>query len=901
MKATADKSSHAHSTSATLKTQPSQPFFAKAGGDFFAPATVKAPPSVQTKLAVNTPGDKYEVEADHMADKVMRMSVSGKHGHEKDLETHQKNSIQRKESNATSSAEEPLHQGGNSTSSVTSAQTETAIKNKTSGGQSLPAETRSFMEPRFGNDFSNVRIHHDQGAEQLNNQLNAKAFTYQNHIFFGAGQYQPQSPRGKQLLAHELTHVVQQGAANGPAQNTEKLNSGTETTLQRQPIQTGSSGIQRGLLDDAKQGASAVAGALGDIINNVREAIGGGISAATAWIRNIASAIGSGIVEAWTFIRNVATNIRLGVAAAWTFIQGIASGIGQAVTSAWTWIRGLATRINMGITNSWKWIQGAAARVGKGITASWNWIQTVASRVAQGITNSWNLIQSIASRLAMAITNAWNWVQDVASNIAMSITSAWNWIQATAARLGQRLPASWGWVKVLASRLAMGITNAWNWVQSMASGMAMAITNAWNLIQNIASRIAQNITNAWNWVQSVARNLALAITNAWNWVQAAASRLAMAITDAWNWIQAMARQVGMVIIRAWNLIIAFARKLIIDSITEAWKWIQTFTRKLSMMITRALDWVIAMALKIGKAIISGWNWLVDKAKQLGKMIVGAWQWIVNMAKTIGKAILQAWNWLVNFAKNVLKGIMSLLKSWDYYLRAPDFTIETQFNAPDGSGRLRSKIGVGEKVTFKGSKIGDWSATGGSPGSLASTDHFVWTAPNRGASVSVSLTSGKYTKTKEIVVLEPSAVTGRRTSVLSYDPGTMGAGMQLKFLYNPKNVSFANIEAGEVSGPPSGVEGYFTKFQSKLDHDSGDQFFPLQINNENTATDTAAIRGFPRPWSIGKFKWIIPNRFRVHTEGGDGKIFATVEQAFTLEGGSGKTKVTKAGTEVSRTP
>ena len=865
MKATADKSSHAHSTSATLKTKPVQPFFGKAGGDFFAPAGQTALSSVQTKLAVNTPGDKYEVEADHMADKVMRMSVTGKHGHKKDLETLPKNSIQRKESNTTSSTEEHAQQGGNNTASFTSAQTESAIKNKTSGGQSLPAETRSFMEPRFGKDFSSVRIHHDQGAGQMNEQLNAKAFTYQNHIFFGAGQYQPQSPQGKQLLAHELTHVVQQGAANGPAQNAERTTGSTETSVQRQSIQTGSSGIQRGLLDDARQGASAVAGALGDIINSVRQAIGGGISVATTWIRNIASGIGAGIVEAWTFIRNVASAIRLGLASAWTFIRGIASGISQAVTSAWTWIRGLATRVNMGITNAWTWIQSAAARIGKGITASWNWIQAVASRVAQNITNSWNLIQSIASRLAMAITNAWNWIQDVASNIAGSITSAWNWIQATAARLGQHLPASWGWVKVLASRLAMGITNAWNWVQSMASGMAMAITNAWNRIQQIASRIAQNITNAWNWIQSVARNLAQAITNAWNWVQAAASRLAMAITNAWNWIQAMARQVGMVIIRAWNLIIATARKLIIDTITEAWKWIQTFTRNLSMVITRAIDWVIAMALKIGKAI------------------------------------LQAWNWLVNFAKNVLKGIMSLLKSWDYYLRAPDFTIETLFNAPDGSGRLRSKVGVGEKVTFKGSKIGDWSATGGSPGSLASTNNFVWTAPNRGASVSISLTSGKYTKTKEVVVLEPSAVTGRRTSVLSYNPGIMGAGMQLKFLYNPKNVSFANLEAGEVSGPPSGVEGYFTQFPDKLDHDSGDQFFPLQINNENTATDTAAIRGFPRPWSIGKFKWIIPNRFRVHTEGGDGKVFATVEQAFSLESDNGKTKVTKAGTEVSRTP
>ena len=246
MKATGEKSPH--STPAQLQAKPARPFFSKAGGgDFFAPSGNSAPPSVQTKLAVNTPGDKYEVEADRVADKVMRMSGTGKHGHAKDLENQQKISIQRKETSSATVAEGHDNRTSETNSQVTSTSTEAAIRSKTTGGQPLPAETRSFMEPRFGNDFSNVRIHHDHGSEQLNSQLNARAFTYQNHIFFGAGQYQPQSPQGKQLLAHELTHVVQQGAASGPAQNTDRSSTSTESSVQRQSIQTGSSGIQRGL------------------------------------------------------------------------------------------------------------------------------------------------------------------------------------------------------------------------------------------------------------------------------------------------------------------------------------------------------------------------------------------------------------------------------------------------------------------------------------------------------------------------------------------------------------------------------------------------------------------------------------------------------------------------------
>ena len=862
MKTTAEKSSH--TSSATLNRKPEKSFFGKAGGgDFFSPASHSASPSVQTKLAVNTPGDKYEVEADRVADKVMRMAGTGKHGREKDLESQQKISIQRKETNSSTAGEEHNNQTNDRNDSVTSARTEATIRNKTSGGQPLPADARSFMEPRFGNDFSNVRIHQDQGAAQLSDQLNAKAFTYGNHIFFGAGQFQPQSQQGKQLLAHELTHVVQQGAANGPVQNSEKTNNTGESTLQRQTIQTGSSGIQRGLLDDIKQGASAVTGALGEIINNVRQSIGGGITAATTWIRNIASGIGSGIVEAWTFIRNVATNIRLGVAAAWTFIRGIASGIGQAVTSAWTWIRGLATRINMGITNSWTWIQSAAARIGKGITASWNWIQAVASRVAQNITNSWNLIQSMASRLAMAITNAWNWIQDVASNLAGSITSAWNWIQATAARLGQHLPASWGWVKMLASRLAMGITVAWNWVQAVASGMAMRITNAWNRIQQIASRIVQNITNAWNWIQSVARNLAQAITNAWNWVQAAASRLAMAITNAWNWIQTMARLVGLVIIKAWNLIVATARKLFIQAITEAWRWIQTFARKLSMIITKAIDWVIAMALRIVKGIINAWNWLVNLARKLVK---------------------------------------TLLEAWDWYWHAPDIEISTALDAADGSGKSRKKVGVGELVTFKGSKTGDWTASGGSPLTSVGTPTFDWTAPIRGTSATISLTSGKYTRSVIISVLEPNQIKGVKNDEKKYPKGFLGAFMRLRLHYYPKSVSFGNVESKEVSGPASNIQGYFVGRTGPFQHhDSGDTFLAIQNNNEDSILDKAGFWGSPKPWKEGRYDWVIPNHFKVKTEGGDGKKFTEVTQAHIIEGTNGAATVTKAGAKVDRTP
>lgn len=82
------------------------------------------------------------------------------------------------------------------------------------GGQPLPGELRRDMEQRFRADFSSVRIHSDARAAEQSRQLRARAFTVGHQIFFGAGQFRPESGEGRELIAHELTHTIQQGAAS---------------------------------------------------------------------------------------------------------------------------------------------------------------------------------------------------------------------------------------------------------------------------------------------------------------------------------------------------------------------------------------------------------------------------------------------------------------------------------------------------------------------------------------------------------------------------------------------------------------------------------------------------------------------------------------------------------------
>ncbi|MDH3974163.1 MAG: DUF4157 domain-containing protein [Deltaproteobacteria bacterium] len=79
------------------------------------------------------------------------------------------------------------------------------------GGRPMSQGERSFFEPRFGTDFSGVRVHADNSAAKLSKSINARAFTLGRNIVFGAEQYKPYSGEGKRLMAHELTHVVQQG------------------------------------------------------------------------------------------------------------------------------------------------------------------------------------------------------------------------------------------------------------------------------------------------------------------------------------------------------------------------------------------------------------------------------------------------------------------------------------------------------------------------------------------------------------------------------------------------------------------------------------------------------------------------------------------------------------------
>ncbi len=108
--------------------------------------------------------------------------------------------------------EEPIQAKSNGPTVVKASRTvESSINSLSTDGQPLSKSVRNYFEPRFGYDFSEVRVHTDSKASEAAKSINARAFTKGRSIVFGVGQYLPETTKGKSLLGHELTHVVQQG------------------------------------------------------------------------------------------------------------------------------------------------------------------------------------------------------------------------------------------------------------------------------------------------------------------------------------------------------------------------------------------------------------------------------------------------------------------------------------------------------------------------------------------------------------------------------------------------------------------------------------------------------------------------------------------------------------------
>jgi hypothetical protein len=174
---------------------------------------------IQTKLTVGAIGDVYEQEADRVAAQVMSMPVAAAAGSQVQRFGVEDSPVGMYSSLAQSITpvvhrrvdeqvqmrelvQREFQAGGNQASG----DLESRLNASKGGGSALAPEVRAFMEPRFGADFSSVRVHTGSEAVQMNRELRAQAFAHGSDVYFGAGK----EPGNNELTAHELTHVVQQ-------------------------------------------------------------------------------------------------------------------------------------------------------------------------------------------------------------------------------------------------------------------------------------------------------------------------------------------------------------------------------------------------------------------------------------------------------------------------------------------------------------------------------------------------------------------------------------------------------------------------------------------------------------------------------------------------------------------
>lgn len=194
---------------------------------------------LQAKLAVGSADDAAEREAERVADEVLSSpatngaartatpgGVTDRAGNDTTVDTAPTSDPATARTGDTGRTPPTVRRRGpTGRAGSVDGDTEGQIRSLRSGGQPLPTSTRAFFESRFGRDFSGVRVHTGSQADEAARSIDAEAFTLGTDIAFAEGNYRPHTTAGRRLLAHELTHVVQQDGDPGAVQRQESLES----------------------------------------------------------------------------------------------------------------------------------------------------------------------------------------------------------------------------------------------------------------------------------------------------------------------------------------------------------------------------------------------------------------------------------------------------------------------------------------------------------------------------------------------------------------------------------------------------------------------------------------------------------------------------------------------------
>ncbi len=445
-----------------------QPFFQKEGGDSTL-IDEQAPffsrrPVVQTKLTIGRPGDRYEQEADQTAENVInRLSEPGSPAIQKKQQSAQpalpataliqqqpvQDNVLDQEFEAESDEmlrKKPVFESAappeddsdiqractgcheeetvqaKSEGAPNSSSIETQLKSTKGSGSPLPADTRRSMEHAFGSDFSGVRVHTGSDAARMNKELGAHAFTHGSDIYFNSGKYDARSEGGQKLLAHELTHTLQQGAS--PTKQTTQAGG---AVLHLKPQATNAPLIQLqeddspGFFDRVGDFASDVVGSVGDTIGSV---VDSAQELASGLIDSVRSTITGGIERlngVWEGIREFADTAMAG-------LRERADGILSLFMSPLNQLANAVLSFNAeNLLTAWSTVTGFASSAWAGVTT---FFHDVTSRLQSLWENISSLATSFFSLLSGYTSNPlFEYLQAAWETIVSPLRAVWDMIQ----------------------------------------------------------------------------------------------------------------------------------------------------------------------------------------------------------------------------------------------------------------------------------------------------------------------------------------------------------------------------------------------------------------------------------------------------------------------------------------
>lgn len=436
---------------------------------------VRAPAQVRPRLKLGASRDEAEQQADRIAAKALAKAAGAVgEGSGNDASVHNRSLVRR--ALTTSAEEDGLHHPPDEEQPLPDA-IEREIAAMQSGGEPLPPPLRADMEGRFGMDLGSVRLHTGPRAIRLNETLYAQAFTIGDHIAFNQGYYQPDTPAGRFLLAHELAHVAQQHGETG--------------SVEHQPV-------RRGFWSDLYHGAVDT---LGDIANwavdkirefgwRLLETISPEFARTVRAIVNegILTWLGRQVARAWDgFIGTLRALVPFDgprqlidffaglVERAAALASGLASGRCEPLMAA---INEMKTFVVETAGVAWNRLTEFLQPVGEFFSDLWanfgapavQWLRDFGGSVWQGI-------QDLGRRF-------WEWIRPVRE----AASRVWNWFKDLlfGSSEGEDSTGSQGGVLGWISRKA---GEAWDWVKAQTRPV-------WQPVAEIAGRVAELIPPA---------------------------------------------------------------------------------------------------------------------------------------------------------------------------------------------------------------------------------------------------------------------------------------------------------------------------------------------------------------------------------------------------------------------